>query len=216
MAQGTFQNLDFEDAIYKVPDIPGGQFGTPVSAADGIPGWTAYYGTDQVSQILHNNIALGATSISIMGPNWTGPAPLQGFYSVLLQSPSGISPISGPAAIAQTGTIPANALSIQFLGLQILDPNPAQLGVTFGGHSLSLVPLSSGPGATLYGADISAYAGNTGQLEITSLPNPDSSYNSFMIDSISFSPQAIPEPSTVSLLVIGAAIAGHLLAVRRR
>src|SRR5438132_4304327 len=184
MAQGTFQNLDFEDAIYKVPDTIG-QFGTPVSAADGIPGWTAYYGTAQVSQILHNDIALGAVSISIMGPNWTMfSAPLRGYYSVVLQSPSGISPISGPAAIAQTGTIPANALSIQFLGLQILDPNPAQLGVTFGGHSLSLVPLSSGPGATLYGADISAYAGTTGQLEITSLPNPDSSYNSFMIDSI--------------------------------
>src|SRR5437867_2207990 len=62
MAQGTFQNLDFEDAIYKVPDVPSGQYGTPVSTADGIPGWTAYYGTDQASQILHNNIALGAVS----------------------------------------------------------------------------------------------------------------------------------------------------------
>src|SRR5437016_2809094 len=106
MAQGTFQNLGFEDAIYNVPDVPSGQGGSPVSALDGIPGWTAYYGTNQALQIRHNDIALGTVSISILGPNWTGPAPLQGFYSVLLQSQSGISSIpAGTASIAQTGTI---------------------------------------------------------------------------------------------------------------
>jgi len=56
----------------------------------------------------------------------------------------------------------------------------------------------------------------TGGLEIASLPSADSVFNDVVIDSIVFSPSQIPEPSLISLMVIGAAMAGWRLAIRRR
>ena|ERR1043166_2624844 len=83
-AQGTFQNLDFEQA--NVPIVPAGQFGSNVLSTDGVPGWTTYVGTNQVMSILHNNVSLGAAAISILGPSWSFGDILQGQYSVLLQT----------------------------------------------------------------------------------------------------------------------------------
>src|SRR5437773_5996064 len=79
--QGSFQNLDFEAA--NLPTVPSGQSGGLVSSSDAIPGWTAYYGSSQTSQILHNDLSLGAVNISILGPNWNLVPLLQGNYSVL-------------------------------------------------------------------------------------------------------------------------------------
>src|SRR6266478_1815757 len=56
--QGSFQNLDFEAA--NLPTVPSGQSGGLVLSSDAIPGWTAYYGSSQTSQILHNDLSLGA------------------------------------------------------------------------------------------------------------------------------------------------------------
>src|SRR5436190_4300365 len=111
VAQGTFQNLDFENAI--LPVLPSGQSGGFVSSANGIPGWTAYYGSIQTPQIIHNGLSLGAVNISILGPNWNFFPTLEENYSVVLQSGLVASTTPTPAAIGQTGTIPATALSLQ-------------------------------------------------------------------------------------------------------
>ncbi len=124
-------------------------------------------------------------------------------------SPSGSGQVD--AAISQTGMIPVDALSLRFLafGPQIL--------VTFGGQSLSLSPLVSGPGlGTLFGADISAFAGQTGELRFTA-PNLSSMGfpNDVFLDDISFSPQAEPEPSVFGLFTFGALLLGWQLWKRR-
>src|SRR5690242_1758772 len=69
-AQGTFQNLDFESA--NVPTLPLGQSGTlnGTATSDGLPYWTAYYGSSLTPVITHNNYTLGDANISILGPNW--------------------------------------------------------------------------------------------------------------------------------------------------
>ena len=66
-SQGTFQNLNFEAA--NLPVIPNGQVGGFVSSTDAIPSWTAYYGTSQTFQVLHNNFTTGGVNISVFGPN---------------------------------------------------------------------------------------------------------------------------------------------------
>src|SRR5262245_34159592 len=70
-AQGTFQNLDFESA--NLSPIPPGQFGGFVPSTSAIPNWVGYLGSNQVAQVLQNNLTFGAASIDILGPNWSSP-----------------------------------------------------------------------------------------------------------------------------------------------
>jgi len=204
LAQGTFQNLDFEDA--NLLDTSG-QFGGLVSSLDAIPGWTAYYGNVQTSQVLQNNETLGNVNISILGPNWNFTPILQGKYSVLLQAGLVLSTTPTPAAIAQTGAIPVTALSLQLLASQVFGATFGttidRLQVSFNGQNLSLIPLSSTSNSILYGTDVSTYAGTTGELRISALPGATYSHNSFLIDSIEFSPVAIPEPAVLTLAALG-------------
>jgi len=67
VSQGTFQNLNFESAT--VPIIPAGEFGSHVTVAQGIPGWTAYLpGLTTVTEIGHNDLSLGGAYIMIQKP----------------------------------------------------------------------------------------------------------------------------------------------------
>ncbi len=73
VAQGAFQNLDFESA--NLPPIPAGQNGGDVSITAALPAWSADIGTTPVSQVLQNNYDLGSASVSILTPNWSGVNP---------------------------------------------------------------------------------------------------------------------------------------------
>jgi len=59
LAQGAFQNLDFETAT-----IPQSQAQGPVSAAAAFPDWTVFVGTFQLTQVLFNDATLGTTSVT--------------------------------------------------------------------------------------------------------------------------------------------------------
>jgi hypothetical protein len=59
---------------------------------------------------------------------------------------------------------------------------------------------------TVYGANISEWAGQTGQLEFTADFN--GSYNYVVLDDITFSTQAVPEPNTVDLTCLAVAMVG--------
>lgn len=201
-SQGTFLNLNFESA--NLPVVPAGQSGGFVSSLDAIPNWTAFYSTNQTTQIFHNNYTLGAVNISILGPSFNFFPVLQGSYSVLLQSGLSVSDAPALAAIAQTGVIPSTALSVQFLASRILGSSSAQLNVSIGGQIVSLVPLSITANHTVYGADVSAYSGLTRELRIASAPSAVPQYGSFLIDGIAFSNQPIPEPSTLGMFGLGA------------
>jgi len=206
--QGTFQNLDFESAMLS--SVPPGEFGGYVSISTALPGWTGYLGGVQTTLVLQNDYTLGAPSINVLGPQWNeNPGIIDGNYSVYLQ-PGDNATI---ASIAQSGTIPDGTKTLLFDASQLPDATP--FSVTFAGDSLSLVLLftsqsPSGQPYDVYGANVSSFAGQTGQLEFTVYPK---SYNSLLLDDISFSSITVtPEPDPLALMGVGAA----LLAAYRR
>jgi hypothetical protein len=215
-SQGAFQNLDFESAnVIASPSTPYPNF---VSASSAIPDWTAVIGAVNEAQISYNSTTIGTANISVLGPTWSSvnPGIIDGTYSVVLQAggdpQNAIIPVS--VEIEQDGTIPANARSI------VVDAwNPdGSLAVSFGGTSLAMLPLASGTTGsgqqfTEYAGDISAFAGQSGTLEFSSVFNQ--SFPSVVLDDISFSPNSVtvtPEPSPFVLTAIG----GILFALYRR
>src|SRR5438128_1161890 len=211
-AQGLFQNLGFEDATYPlVPDPRGFVF-----ASDAIPGWTPYIGGVAGNGVLYNNYYLGAPEVGLFEDVFQTNqfvTILSGGYSVVLQAGwDGINHVS--AAVGQTGLIPLGTRSITLEAKGFLAPGLLQ--VSIGGQTISLTPVSSTSAYTVYGGDISQFAGQTAELRIAAVPTLQENAANWIIDDIQFSVQAIPEPSTVALLVIGAAMAARRLALRRR
>ena len=98
--QGTFQNLDFEQAT--IAPTPVGQYGSlfadPVLA---FPGWTmGPSGTANPNFTLYHNLALGSVAQVLVGPDYPNAihyTSLQGSYSALLQF--GPSPELGTPAL---------------------------------------------------------------------------------------------------------------------
>jgi PEP-CTERM motif len=202
-AQG-FVNLDFESA--NLSPVPAGQFGGYVPISDALPGWAAYFGTTQLTQVLQNNLTLGSGSVDVLGPDWTfgGSAIIDGQYSVELQ-PDTSDALS--ATITQTGMIPITAKSLQFKKAPTTDP----LSVTIGGQTISMTPLQNTSTYTLYGGDISAFAGLMEELKISALPGTFG----FTLDDIQFSPSVVPEPSVFGLLALGGLFFGSCRRIRR-
>jgi len=217
-AQGNFQDLDFESAA-PGPPITGPIIGAdyqPVGLA--LPGWNASIGGVAVTEVLQNNYTLGAASIDILGPGWgstypftsVDPGIIDGNYTVFLQA---FNQAQGNVSLSQTGTIPPNTLSLQFKAWSTFPT--ASFSVSFGGNSLSPVVLSSGQSPSgqpyeVYGVNIAQYAGETGELEFTANPNNNGA-SWTELDDITFSPNAVPEPNTLALVVMG----GLVLAARR-
>jgi hypothetical protein len=193
-AQG-FINLDFESA--NLTPTPAGEYGGEVSAADALPGWQAFLGTEQISQILQNNFTLGNASVDILGPDWSGGGIIEGQYTIVLQP--GVDPFGSgqtvSASIAQTGLVPADAQSLEFKAVA-----NSPFSVSLDGTSLPLIVLGEGDDYTLYGADISDFSGQTETLAITALaaPNTTDCFDSFV-----FSPSSVPEPNVISLAALG-------------
>ena len=143
-------NLDFESA--ELSPIPSGQFGGSVSITNALPGWTGSISASQVTQVLQNNLTLGLPSIDILGPNWSFGAIIEGQYTLVLQ-PGGSATYSS-ASISQTGFVPSGTRSLQFKAQTY-----SAFSVSLGGQALSLTPLGTGGNYTLYGADVSSFAG---------------------------------------------------------
>jgi hypothetical protein len=73
-----------------------------------------------------------------------------------------------------------------------------------------MIPLQTFSNYTLYGGDVSAFAGQVSQLSFASLAG--GAPNELLVDNIQFSSQLIPEPSVFGLL----ALVGLFLGLRRR
>lgn len=194
----SFVNLNFESAVINSNGAPAFN----VVANSAIPGWTAYVGGNAQNYIIYNTINLDNAGVSIQGANTAIPSlqPIQGNYSIFLQ---GASPFAQQqsAAIGQTGQIPLTALSLIFWG------SLSSSDVSFDGQDLSLTQLGSTANYNIYGADVSALAGQTSQLLFTANPG-----GSFFLDNIQFSTSAVPEPSAFGLFAVG----GMFLAWRKR
>ncbi len=199
-AQGAFVNLNFESANASVLGTNGS--GRVVSATQALPGWTVYIGGLQSSQVFYNDPSLGAASVGLVGPN-SGPI-LQGSYTAVLNADEFTFTGANSAAIGQTGQIPQNAQTLIFWS------SPANsLQAAFDGQMLPLIQLGSGANYVIEGANISSFAGQTGELRFTvpfALTWTAFSY----LDNIQFSTNAlpVPEPAASMLFLVGAALFG--------
>lgn len=192
--QGTFQNLGFENTTLTISLV--NPWGPYYATNATVPGWdwspheTFGHG-DPNTTVAFNNMALDAAAVTLHGRGSFRPA-LSGNYSILLQGGSQFSPPQfGGAAVFQTGQIPVNAQSLIYLG-------SIGFQVSFNGQFLSRVALDSTPTYTRWGIDVSPYAGQSGELRFA-VPW----LGSGMLDSIQFSPSPIPEPSALSLSILG-------------
>ncbi len=191
LGQGTFANLNFESPI--LPIIPYANSEVPI--ANALPGWQGYLGTFQTGRVVYNTVSIGAAAITLQGPG--SPLPiLQGSYTVFLQPafPSGLF----IPALAQTGTVPASAVSIRFYSLSG-GGNPLT-SLTFAGQQIPVSFLSSGPNYDIWGGDISPFANQSGELRFT---------GGGYLDNIFFSNQQIPEPSTFGFFGLSALLFGY-------
>jgi hypothetical protein len=178
--QGTFQNLDFEGVR---ANLPSDGFGGYLAASNALPGWDAYAGTNRLSFIAYDDT--GWPKVGLYDTN---------SLEYIIQGKFSVSLFGG--AISQSGSVPTNALSLLVSAYYTAGAQP--LGVTLAGQSLMLVPLSTNPHYTVYGADIAALAGLSGNLVFAG--------TGYMLDDIRFSESPIPEPSLPTLLALGACL----------
>jgi hypothetical protein len=202
-----FVNLGFESARI-IPLTQGAAF-PPYSVAttNAVPGWTVYYGAAQQSQITYNDPALGSTFVTLYATNGQQIA---GNFSVLLQGGG----TATDASISQTALTPVTAESILFKAEYNNGvPEGGLLLVSMNGQNIPFFSISTGLNYTLYGGDISAFAGQTALLTFSA---PRLSHdNNWNIDDIVFSSQAAPEPGTFGLFGLGCCFLG-LLRFRRK
>jgi PEP-CTERM motif len=206
-AQGTFQNLGFESALVS-GHAP--HDGLPITSA--LPGWAAGVdGADKTATVYYDAVSLGGPFIAINDANTGfGFTPIQGRFSACLFSTGGNLPVA--TSISQTGLVPADTMSLQ-AQMVVQGPTPV---VMLGGQVINMVPLAAFPAYTLYGADVSAFAGQTATLSFTEPPPGQASVSSLELDGIVFSSEPIPEPGTIAMLSLGALLVGWHVLRRRR
>jgi hypothetical protein len=189
-AQG-FINRGFESTTISIVHYPGGDryFAT-------LPRWS-YSGVSSEGgpgTVNYNTVALDAPAVTLQGTDSLFAPAIQGSYSVLLQggtTAGGMVYGTNGASVFQTGQIPASSLSLIYLG-------GGAVQVSFNGQALPHVALSSTANYTMWGADVSAYAGQSGELRFTA-----PWLTTGILDGIQFSSTAIPEPSAFALLTLG-------------
>ncbi len=186
-----------------------------------LPGWNGFSGTNQLNGALSDTIALDATVIGIFDrnttPSYNGSAVIQGNYTAFLEAALSYRlPPAGPAnaTLSQTGLVPIGTKSLSFLAEAY---GPFQ--VSLGGVALNLISSPvPGQAYNLFQADISAFAGQTNELDFTVFAqNPyNNSPNVLLLDDIQFSPQAIPEPTALGLIMMAATGLGLWRLVSRK
>ena len=203
-----FVNLDFESAV--VVTAGGSQFIADASSA--FPGWTAYISGVPQTSIVYNTIPLGTAAVTLQEANGSRSFPvaaIQGNYFAMLWGQ--FNPLQngnqiGSAAIGQTGQISFSAKSLTFWG------TIGGLQATFNGQPIDFLVTGSTANYNIYSADISAYAGQTGELLLTDPYYGNTFGGPATIDNIQFSSSSVPEPSTFALTALG----GLLFGFRRR
>jgi len=205
-AQGSFRNLNFEAA--KVPN--GTQPGSLIPIGEGLLAWSGYFisgsETVQETQVTYEGISLGGPVISIVDANvGFGFNPIQGNYSAFLFG-GGSRPLYS-AEISQTGVVPSGTRSL----LVDVRSDSTPFTVTLGGQTINMVPLQMFSTYTLYGGDVSSFAGQVAALNFIAPPASGAQPSMLELDNMVFSPNSVPEPTTLGLLACG----GLLFVLRR-
>lgn len=184
-----FVNLDFESAM-----VSGYSPQSTISGTLAFPGWTL-----AGNQAFYDGISLGGALVSVNDINTgNGFSPLDGNFSAFLFG--GI--FNTPVSISQTALVPVGTTTIELWQGTFMGLGSFQLSLN--GQIISMTTISSQSGYVLRAGDISAFAGSSATLQITALGVPTGpGPNPVLLDNIQFSSNPIPEPGTVSLLVIG-------------
>ena len=198
-AQGTFQNLDFESADLSNRDPVTGEF----SVSQALPHWQVSENGVSATEIVLNSPSLNLWAVTLEDGNESGIPTISGKYSIFLQGGEGHGTF-GYAEISQTGTIANDTHSVLFAARIT---RPGNLNLSFNGQPLQSALLQDHGTYQTFGADISAFSGQAGELSFTT-PYPTWT----LIDDIQFSSASIPEPSTLAMFALGC---GVLLSVRR-
>lgn len=186
-----FANLDFEAA-----NVSGYAVGGTIPTANAFPDWTAFFFSDTITNTLdpvnYDAISLGSAEVSVVDSRSpAGFGPIQGNYSAYLFGSMGYS-----MGIRQTGLVPVGTKSL-FVDVYAW----YGFNVALNGQTISMTPLQTFSNYTLYGGDISSFAGQVSTLSI--IAPPLAGPNGVEIDSIILSPSSIPEPSIFVLFVLG-------------
>jgi hypothetical protein len=192
-----FVNLNFENATIT-PDPSGPYYPDAVYASNAIPGWTTTGGFLGPNDIGYNFFSLGSTAITLVGTNAAIHA-IDGNFGVFLYGGD-----TAPAVtLSQTAMLPADAASIFFKAQYSGAPGGILL-VSVGGQNIPFSPISTGSDYTLYGGDVSAFAGQSEQLVFSALAGE----NFWNIDDIQFSSTPVPEPNGLCLFSAGVLLLG--------
>jgi hypothetical protein len=199
-----FVNLGFEEAIR--PGTPGPTHGPAVEL---IPGWTLTLGGELQQRIAFDDFGIGSPFASLISKTFLPETVIEGNLMLFLRP--GLSQTSPREVVHyhlfQTGEVPDNARSLRFQGVF------RAMEVRVNGVPLQLYDES--PEDRWYAADVSAFAGETVTIDFGTTAAGPSDLATHGLDDIGFSPKpAIPEPTSVSLLVGGAAVL-WLLGLRR-
>jgi hypothetical protein len=161
--------------------------------------------------VWYDGISLGGALISVIDSNAPAFKPLQGMYSAFLfgGGPAGLT----SATISQTGLVPAGTESLLFDAYV----SGASFIVTLGGQAINMTALQTFSNYSLYGGNIpTTLAGQTETLSFTEPPPIGVPPSFFELDNIQFSNSFVPEPSTLSLFVLGAVLLGWRVLGRRQ
>ncbi len=205
-SQGAFQNLDFEAARLPISDQI-----LLVPVTDALPGWSVSIGNVEQTSLYYNSISLGAPNVSVLHSNFfygSAITAIDGNFSALLQAGYAGTNFY-PALISQTGLVPVEA---QIIEAKIVT---GSLDFTFSlnGTPINMIPVVTNASYTLYGGDISSFAGQSATLTITAPPTQLNPTYGIKLDSIVFSP--VPEPS-MAVLTFTAAVLLRLFRRRTR
>jgi hypothetical protein len=182
-----FANLNFDQSTIVTSQPSGGGWDTGTA---NVPGW-AWTPTDSgyTNIMFYNSFALSGFAVNLVGTNFGAThAAIQGKYSIYIQGADYNGGFG--ATIAQTGQIPLDARSITYWG--------GNFQVSFDGHPLSFIDVSNALRYVVWEADISAYAGQTGELLFSC-----GTFNAGMLDNIQFSSLPIPEPGILGMFGLG-------------
>jgi hypothetical protein len=191
-----FVNLNFEEANLSgyVPHYP-----LPVPFTNAFPGWSdtevsTFYGTNANLNSFYDGVSTGGAGISISDSNNLGFAPFQGKFFGSSMGAGG--PLAISEELSQTGLVPVGTESIT---MDVYAWNG--FSVTLGGQTINMIPLKTFTNYTLYGGDISMFAGQIAALDL--IAPGTLSPNAVEFDKIQFSTNIVPEPSDFALIAIG-------------